>query len=665
MDRQHIRLSVMFPRLFHLLVLSATVSASTLEPCPFDLYASPGWGAQLSWESQNGRYYDLWSSEDLSLWAPMDGYPRQGTGNIMHEWMRPASQAFFRMASSTSLESFLLPEVATYKTATGITLEAASEINLFLRHLRGAGVEPVLFWVGGSRYKSISGSTARAVIGGNGTVTGVLGLSGERYETFNGTQALRFPNPFRDMSQSRIGLFAGASTAQETGANGLITGGESSPRGPRLASGWGAGDFLVFNATGQALTHSSFGGFVQAGVFLPYVGGAYDGYYSVLCGVGKSVGSGDNPLRYYGMPPEQFPNNEFVNSQNHIDLGSPYFSGNLHFAVATAADLTDNRRAYDIISIPRRSGFGTYGTQSAAVFLGDSITVWSNQHIWNSDGQVPPHKGGGQWNRNCLGLLANATGEGNEAQIRYFEQGAKYALDPRTWNHLFFVCGSGGHYRYADHTLQNPLSQEARDSIDAWIEEYHERIALPAAELGATVVQMTYIYGCPQKVDPPRDPQIYRTFMDYFVAKQREVALSAGFPIFDVYSIPQLHAPIPAFYSDQIHPSPAGCRLIAQEFAATIANPTSRAPRSLSRPGITGTAKTGSVLNASRGSWSFTPTYHAYQWMRDATDIPGASSSSYTIMTADIGFHISCRITAKNSYGSAERTTGHTPMVVP
>jgi hypothetical protein len=602
---------------------------------------------------------------NLNDWIPADGFPKSGTGNLMAEYFQPSDKQFFRMASAPDLASYLLPEVAAYKTATGITLEAATEINLFLRHLRGAGVEPVLFWVGGSRYNSISGSVARAVIGGNGIVSGFLGARGERHETFTGTQAIRFANPLKAMSQSRIGLFAGAAPAAETGAGGLISGGESNPIGPRLGANWGAGDFRVFNVAGEGLTHSGFGGFAKAGVFLPYVGGAYDGYYSVLCGIGKSAGSRANPLRYDGMPPKQFPNNEFVNSQNSIDLGSPYFSGKLYFAVVTASDLTDNRRVYDIISIPRRSGFGAYGTQTAVVFLGDSITVWPNQHIWNSDGQSLPHKGGGQWNRSCLALLANATGEGNAAQIEYFEKGAQFALDSRTWDHLFFVCGSGGHYFNAEHTLQNPLSEEAKGSIDAWIQEYHESIAIPAAKLGATVVQMTYIYGCPQNRTPAVDPEAYRTFMDHFVNRQRETAQAAGFPIFDVYGIPQLHAPIPAFYADAIHPSPAGCRLIAQEFAASVANPTSRVPRSLSRPTLTGTARKGLTLASSRGSWAFTPTQYSYQWMRDATDIPSAISSTYTITTSDIGLHLSCRITASNSYGAAERTSAHTAAVLP
>jgi hypothetical protein len=212
---------------------------------------------------------------------------------------------------------------------------------------------------------------------------------------------------------------------------------------------------------------------------------------------------------------------------------------------------------------------------------------------------------------------------------------------------------------------QNPLSQEAINTVDAWVREYHEKIAVPAAEIGATVIQMTYIYGCPNKSSSAINPEIYRTFADHFAATQRAYASGAGFPIFDAYMIPQLHAPLPAFYNDNIHPNAAGNRLLAQEFAATVANPGSRIPRSLSRPGITGTAKNGITLTASKGSWAFTPTNYSYQWMREATDIPGATSAGYKALTADIGFHLSCRVTASNIDGGAERTSAHTVAVVP
>lgn len=633
-------------------------------PAPFDLQVAPDQTATVRWESINNRFYDLWSSTNLTDWAPVDGFPKSGTGAWMNENFEVKDRHFFRMASAPGLASYLYPEVVSYQASTGISLEAANEINQFLRNLRGSGVEPALFWVGGSRYNSITGSTARAVIGGNGTVSGVLGARGERHETFGGNQSIQFANPLKNGSQSRVGFFAGASPAIETGGMGLISGGAGNPIGPRLGANWGSGDFRVFNSAGSMLVHSGFGGYAKAGSFLPYVGAAYDGYYSVLCGLGKSNGSRQYPLRYAAMPPEQFPNNQFVNHQDFIQLGAPGFSGKLHFAMVTAADLTDNRTAYDIISIPRRSGFGAYGTQTAAVFLGDSITFAYHHHVWNSEGASPPHKGGGQWNRNSLGLLANATGENTAAQIEYFEKAGRYALDPRTWDHVFYVCGSGGHYPTSEHVTQNPLLPATRLAIDEWVNEYHRRIAVPASELGASVVQMIYIYGCPQK-GTGNSPESSRAFTDYFTQRQRAVALAAGFTIFDAYNIPQLHAPLEAFYNDVIHPNTAGNRLLAQEFAASVANPSSRIPRSLSRPAITGATTVGSLLSSTRGSWAFTPTTYTYQWMRDATDIPGASAATYRVSASDSGFHISCRVTATNIHGSAERTSAHTAMVVP
>lgn len=176
---------------------------------------------------------------------------------------------------------------------------------------------------------------------------------------------------------------------------------------------------------------------------------------------------------------------------------------------------------------------------------------------------------------------------------------------------------------------------------------------------------MLYIYGCPNKDQPSFNPETYRSFGDYLAARQSDTALAAGFEIFDVYGIPQLHAPLAAFYQDVIHLNHAGNRLVAQEFAASVAHPSSRIPRSLSRPIITGIAKVNSTLVVARGSWSFAPGVYTYQWMRDATDIPNATSTSYTATPSDASYHLSCRVTATNAQGSAERTSAHTAKVVP
>ena len=73
---------------------------------------------------------------------------------------------------------------------------------------------------------------------------------------------------------------------------------------------------------------------------------------------------------------------------------------------------------------------------------------------------------------------------------------------------------------------------------------------------------------------------------------------------------------------------------------------------------ILGTGNVGSTLTSSTGSWSGYPTPTlTYQWYRGDTPIPSATNNSYTIVTADVGQLITCRITATNTSGSAVATS--------
>lgn len=58
------------------------------------------------------------------------------------------------------------------------------------------------------------------------------------------------------------------------------------------------------------------------------------------------------------------------------------------------------------------------------------------------------------------------------------------------------------------------------------------------------------------------------------------------------------------------------------------------------------------VLTAANGTWSNTPSSYAYQWLRDGADISGATGSTYTLVTADVGASITCRVTASNVNGA-------------
>jgi hypothetical protein len=85
------------------------------------------------------------------------------------------------------------------------------------------------------------------------------------------------------------------------------------------------------------------------------------------------------------------------------------------------------------------------------------------------------------------------------------------------------------------------------------------------------------------------------------------------------------------------------------------------APVLVSAPAISGDAVEGGTLVAAPGSWSDANAQLAYQWLRcDAsgtcTPIDGATGSSLTLTSADVGSTIQLVVTAANAGGSASAT---------
>ncbi len=82
------------------------------------------------------------------------------------------------------------------------------------------------------------------------------------------------------------------------------------------------------------------------------------------------------------------------------------------------------------------------------------------------------------------------------------------------------------------------------------------------------------------------------------------------------------------------------------------------APTVTTAPSISGTPVVGDMLTASNGSWSNAPTGYIYQWQdcdssgANCTNISGATSSSYTVATGDVGHTIRVVVTAQNGGGS-------------
>jgi hypothetical protein len=105
---------------------------------------------------------------------------------------------------------------------------------------------------------------------------------------------------------------------------------------------------------------------------------------------------------------------------------------------------------------------------------------------------------------------------------------------------------------------------------------------------------------------------------------------------------------------------------------AAIASATSSAaPKNTSLPTISGTPKVGQTLTAAPGSWSGSPTSFAYQWQRCDADVAacsnllGATSTTYAVPLADLGYRLRVVVTAKNAKGSTSATSAITTIVAP
>src|SRR5205814_10372481 len=101
--------------------------------------------------------------------------------------------------------------------------------------------------------------------------------------------------------------------------------------------------------------------------------------------------------------------------------------------------------------------------------------------------------------------------------------------------------------------------------------------------------------------------------------------------------------------------------------AAASQSQATAAPSNTSLPSISGSARDGSVLTASHGSWTGSPTSYAYQWLRcdseggNCAAIAGATSQRYTVQTADVAHRLRVQVTATNTSGTGvaeSRPTG-------
>jgi hypothetical protein len=76
-------------------------------------------------------------------------------------------------------------------------------------------------------------------------------------------------------------------------------------------------------------------------------------------------------------------------------------------------------------------------------------------------------------------------------------------------------------------------------------------------------------------------------------------------------------------------------------------------PVNLLPPSISGSAQQGQTLTCSPGTWLNSPTGYSYTWQRTGSNISGATGSSYTLTSSDVGQAITCTVVANNASGNS------------
>ena len=112
--------------------------------------------------------------------------------------------------------------------------------------------------------------------------------------------------------------------------------------------------------------------------------------------------------------------------------------------------------------------------------------------------------------------------------------------------------------------------------------------------------------------------------------------------------------------------APLFATLVSGLFVASSAS--AAAPANTTPPNVSGTAKVGSTLTVSNGTWSNNPTSYTYQWQRcssttSCVDIGNAVGQSYVVRNADGGDRIRADVTATNADGQATVHSNMTSLV--
>ena len=81
-------------------------------------------------------------------------------------------------------------------------------------------------------------------------------------------------------------------------------------------------------------------------------------------------------------------------------------------------------------------------------------------------------------------------------------------------------------------------------------------------------------------------------------------------------------------------------------------------------PTISGTQRVGQTLTATAGTWGPGTVTLTYQWYRAGTAISGATASTYTLTTSDLGKTLTVHVIGKKSgYATVSKTSAKTSAI--
>ena len=125
----------------------------------------------------------------------------------------------------------------------------------------------------------------------------------------------------------------------------------------------------------------------------------------------------------------------------------------------------------------------------------------------------------------------------------------------------------------------------------------------------------------------------------------------------------RVRSPRPTLLSCRNIPA-ASSRSLKPRLASNAEKYVKSAPLNTVAPTIspTGSQVSGTVLTTTNGTWLFSPSI-TYKWLRNGNVIPGATTVTYTTVTADKTFQIQSQVNASNSNGASAEPSSNSVSV--